>query len=305
MKLGIIARPELDSFDYAKKLGLEFVEFDVNCPSGMPWEGPDAAKNGTNLLARADEFKDAAAKTGVAVGAVGRWASKIIGTDGKVIEKEFEQVKALIDFAKKTGAGAYLVSVNYVNELSYYKNITAAINYLNRVVEYADGLKVAIVNCMMGGNYIRTPDQWKLVLSEVPGLGIKYDPSHSFVHGGVNGAYMEEGLAWGDKFAYVHVKGVIQGSKQSEPTQWKYMDWMRELPGLRDLVMPELAENGKYYDNPPAGLDAINWRAFMAILYKHGYDGMLSIEPHSRTWQGDLGDRGLKFTIDYIRSLMI
>ena len=55
-------------------------------------------------------------------------------------------------------------------------------------------MECAIVNCMMGGNYIRTPEQWKLVLSEVPGLGIKYDPSHSFVHGGQKGAYLEEGL---------------------------------------------------------------------------------------------------------------
>ena len=307
MKLGIIARPEMESFDYAKSLGLEFVEFDVNCaPEFMLAERPEAAKNGTNLLARADEFNAAVARTGVAVGAVGRWASKIIDTDGGIIEKEFEQVKALIDFAKKTGAGAYLVSVNYVPELSYYKNITAAINYLNKAVEYAgDSVKVATVNCMMGGNYIRTPEQWKLVHSEVPGLGIKYDPSHSFVHGGPNGAYMEEAFEWGDKFAYVHIKGVVQGSKQDEAKMWKYMNWARECPGLMELVRPELAEDGKYYDNPPAGLDAINWRAFMAILYKHGYDGMLSIEPHSATWRGELGDRGLKFTIDYMRSLMI
>ena len=30
-------------------------------------------------------------------------------------------------------------------------------------------MQCSIVNCMMGGNYIRTPEQWKLVLSEVPG----------------------------------------------------------------------------------------------------------------------------------------
>lgn len=50
-------------------------------------------------------------------------------------------------------------------------------------------MKCGIVNCMMGGNYIRTPEQWKLVLDEVPGLGIKYDPSHSFVHGGDQGRH--------------------------------------------------------------------------------------------------------------------
>ncbi len=83
------------------------------------------------------------------------------------------------------------------------------------------------------------------------------------------------------------------------------MDWLKNVPDIKDYVMPEIAGDGKYYDNPPAGLDAINWRAFMAILYKHHYDGMLSIEPHSSTWRGELGERGVKFTIDFIRSLMI
>ena len=46
-------------------------------------------------------------------------------------------------------------------------------------------------------------------------------------------------------------------------------------------------------------------RAFFAILYKYGYDGYLSIEPHSPTWIGEKGEKGLKYTIKYIRGLMI
>lgn len=306
MKLGIIASPEVASLDYAKGLGLDFVEFDVNCATGSPWDDPSSPRcSGHALLKMADEFKAGIARTGVQVGAVGRWGSQIIDANGKIIDSEFEHVKALINFIKEVGAGAYLVSVNYISELSYYKNITAAINYLNKVVEYAGDLPVCIVNCATGTNYIRTPNEWRLVLTEVPGLKIKYDPSHSFVHGGVNGAYMEEGFEFGDRFGYVHIKGVVQGSKQSEPTAMKYFKWMREIPDLAKFARPELEENAKYYDNPPAGMDSINWPAFMAILYKHGYDGMLSIEPHSRSWKGDLGERGVKFTIDYMRKLMI
>ena len=46
-------------------------------------------------------------------------------------------------------------------------------------------------------------------------------------------------------------------------------------------------------------------RAFFAILYKYGYDGYLSNEPHSPTWTGEKGEKGLKYTIKYIRGLMI
>ncbi len=152
-----------------------------------------------------------------------------------MIEAEWSEVKKAIDFGAALGAKHYLCSVAYVPQLSYYKNITAAIKVLNQIVSYAkeNGMKCGIVNCMMGGNYIRTPEQWKLVLDEVPGLGIKYDPSHSFVHGGDKGAYLKEGMEWGDKFVYCHVKGVIQYGDSHEPSEWKNRELMVRHPGAQ------------------------------------------------------------------------
>ena len=57
-------------------------------------------------------------------------------------------------------------------------------------------------------------------------------------------------------------------------------------------------------DDPPAGLDATNWPAILGLLYAQGYDGMLSIEPHSRTWEGDMGDWGVDYTIQYISNML-
>ena len=268
MKLGIIMPPKPDSFQKAKELGLDFVEFDCNPTSffGVPVSELDAAK---------EELKAASESTGVEVGAVGRWASPVLGPDGEPDPDEWAQVKAVIDFGAYLGAKHYLCSVNYVKELSYYKNITAAIKILNEIVSYAKerGMETAIVNCMMGGNYIRTPEQWKLVLSEVPGLGIKYDPSHSFVHGGQNGAYLEEGLEWGAHFKYCHVKGVIQRGDSQEPEHWAIRDFAMAHPELKDELLSQAFGPDNSYDNPPAGIDVINWRAFFAILYKYGYDG--------------------------------
>ena len=300
MKLGIIMPPKPDSFQKAKELGLDFVEFDCNPTSffGVPVSELDAAK---------EELKAASESTGVEVGAVGRWASPVLGPDGEPDPDEWAQVKAVIDFGAYLGAKHYLCSVNYVKELSYYKNITAAIKILNEIVSYAKerGMETAIVNCMMGGNYIRTPEQWKLVLSEVPGLGIKYDPSHSFVHGGQNGAYLEEGLEWGAHFKYCHVKGVIQRGDSQEPEHWAIRDFAMAHPELKDELLSQAFGPDNSYDNPPAGIDVINWRAFFALLYKYGYDGYLAIEPHSATWRGDKGEKGVKYTIKYIRDLMI
>ena len=300
MKLGIIGTPEAQTLVHAKELGLDFVEFDLN-PSeyfGCPMD---------EITPKLDEIKAAIAETGVEVGAVGRWASHILDENGDVIEAEWSEVKKVIDFGAALGAKHYLCSVAYVPELSYYKNITAAIKVLNQIVAYAKerNMQCAIVNCMMGGNYIRTPEQWKLVLDEVPGLGIKYDPSHSFVHGGDKGAYLMEGLEWGEHFQYCHIKGVIQGGESREPENWKRYSLFKQDPELAKKMMPLFEEDHRWYDNPPAGIDSINWRAFFAILYKYGYDGYLAIEPHSATWRGEKGEKGVKYTIKYIRDLML
>ena len=300
MKLGIIGSPEGKTLVHAKELGLDFVEFDLN-PSDF-WGCPL-----DEVTPKLGEIQAAMAETGVEVGAVGRWASHTLDENGEVIEAEWSEVKKAIDFGAALGAKHYLCSVAYVPQLTYYKNITAAIKVLNQIVAYARerNMQCAIVNCMMGGNYIRTPEQWKLVLDEVPGLGIKYDPSHSFVHGGDKGAYLEEGLGWGDRFQYCHIKGVIQGGASSEPENWKIREILSRHPELADEFKETFKEGGRWYDNPPAGIDSINWRAFFSILYKYGYDGYLAIEPHSATWQGEKGEKGVKYTIKYVRDLLL
>ena len=299
MKLGIIGSPEGKTLVHAKELGLDFVEFDLN-PSDF-WGKPL-----DEITPKLGEIQAAMQATGVEVGAVGRWASRILDENGEVIEAEWSEVKKAIDFGAALGAKHYLCSVAYVPQLTYYKNITAAIKVLNQIVAYAKAcnMQCAIVNCMMGGNYIRTPEQWKLVLDEVPGLTIKYDPSHSFVHGGDQGVYLKEAFEWGDRFGYVHIKGVVQMGESNEPNSWKIMGLVKEHPELKDLLFKEFMPAVNHYDNPPAGLDSINWPAFFAILYKQGYDGCLAIEPHSRTWFGEKGDWGVEYTVKYIRSLM-
>ncbi len=301
MKLGIISPPEAASFDHAKELGLDFVEFDCNPPA---YFGRPVAE----LQAVQGELKAASERTGVEVGAVGRWASRILDEKGEVIPEEWEAVKGVIDFGAYLGAKYYLCSCAYVKEISYYQNITCAIKVLNQIVAYAKekGMECAIVNCIMGDNFIRTPEQWKLVLSEVPGLGIKYDPSHSFVHGGQDGAYLTEGLEWGAHFKYCHIKGVIQRGESREPDMWAKRALVEKFPELKEEFGAAVSHmDNNWYDNPPAGIDVINWRAFFAILYKYGYDGYLAIEPHSPTWRGEKGEKGVKYTIKYIRDLML
>jgi sugar phosphate isomerase/epimerase len=61
---------------------------------------------------------------------------------------------------------------------------------------------------------------------------------------------------------------------------------------------------GGRFDDPPAGMDSINWGLLVAIMRKHGYNGVMSIEPHSETWQGELGAKGIAFTIKMMKQLL-
>ena len=112
---------------------------------------------------------------------------------------------------------------------------------------------------------------WTVIHGFLPELGIKFDPSHSRYAGG---DYLREMRDWGERFYHVHIKGSV-------------------------II------NGERFDDPPAGLDQTDWQSFMAILYAKGYSGGLSIEPHSHNWEGELGEKGLDYTVNFMRKLVL
>ncbi len=112
---------------------------------------------------------------------------------------------------------------------------------------------------------------YRVIHGHLKDLYIKYDTSHCIYAGG---DYLQEARDWGDRFIHVHIKGA-------------------------------LTINGERFDDPPAGMDLTNWGAFLSILYAKGYQEGLSIEPHSDNWKGELGDKGVDYTIDFIRKLIL
>ncbi len=259
MKLGIIA-PSHDrkGLEYAKELGLSYAEFDINYDDV------------TGVTNNAEAFKKDIAELGVYISAVGRWGRPRINADMSFNQKELSDEKALIDFCAYVGCPVYICGVNYVEGQSYFSNITAAVEYIKTLMEYAAGrVKICTYNCSWD-NYIDKPHEWDIVHDHLKGLGIKYDPSHA-INGGRN--YMREIVKYGDKVCHIHLKGTIN-------------------------------VGGVHVDDPPAGLDTINWGAFVSVFRKFGYEGVLSIEPHSATWQGELGDKGVRYTVEYFKRLL-
>lgn len=215
-------------------------------------------------------IKQAMAETGVTVGSIGRWGPDRIDRNG-VIEEELAREESLIDLCRELACPVYVTGCNYVEELSFYQNCTYAIAYIGRLLQKANacGVKVCTYNCHWN-SFLDCDPAWTVVHGHLPELGIKFDPSHSMAGGRDILAEMEK---WGHRFYHVHLKG-------------------------------SLYANGKHIDDPPAGLDGTDWGAFMAMLYHKQYDGMLSIEPHSATWQGDIGEKGIRYTVDYFKKLV-
>lgn len=225
-----------------------------------------------DLVEEADDIKSFCEKYDVAVMSMGRWGSDKLDEEGNIIEEELQDTYMLLDVCEKLGTPVFNTGVNYVEKLSFLENVNKAVEFLQKLVDYGKdkGVKIAAYNCDWN-NFVREPKVWDLVLDRIPELGLKYDPSHCINSG--SGKYLEEIAKWGDRIHHFHIKGTVNF-------------------------------NGKHLDDPPAGLDMVDWRAIMGLLYMHKYEGMLSIEPHSRTWYGPMGDWGIRFTIDYISKML-
>lgn len=223
------------------------------------------------FLTHQNEIKEYIARYELPILSVGRWGGNRISVNG-ICKEEIELDLKLIDAAADIGCPIFVTGCNYVKELSYYENCTLAIHFFEKLIEHANkyGMRVATYNCRWD-NFVCDASAYKIIHGYLKDLYIKYDPSHCFYSGE---DYLKETQDWAERFAHVHIKGGMYINGRT----------------------PE--EQG--YDDPPAGMDMINWPAFMSLLYVKGYEGELSIEPH-----GKFGLRGLDRTIKHIRSLML
>lgn len=222
------------------------------------------------LVAAKEDVKAQIARTGIPVVSVGRWNHTVL-KDGAIDPFALCYYHKLLDCAIELGANVFVVGCNLDTSVSLYQNYSLAIGFFYDLLKRADGrIRVAVQNCDWN-NFIVSPEQWKIVLGELPELMLKYDPSHAYNRGD---DYLAEISQWGERIAHVHIKGTVHAGKRG-------------------------------VDDPPAGMDDIRWPAVLAVLYARGYRGDLSIEPHSKTWSGELGERGVAFTKQYIEQFLV
>ena len=229
-------------------------------------------KDAEEFIGAVEDVKRQIDRTGVQIASVGRWNSQP-NIGGRMNADAYALNLRLLDAAHEVGSPVFVCGCAYDGSVSLYKNYCLAVDYFGQLVEEAkkyDGMKVAVYNCDWG-NFVCTDEQWKIVLGEIPELMLKYDCSHSFSR---NQDYIAELNTWMSRVAHMHIKGVAKVNADS-------------------------------VDNPPAGMDSIDWPTVFSLIYRYGYDAGLSIEPHSSIWQGALGEAGIDYTIRYMKPYIL
>lgn len=261
MKLGIISLYNRPEFDKAKELGLDCLEFDINVDVDV-----DAFE------ACLPRLQNDVARTGVTVGAIGRWGADRLLEDGSINEIELALETRLIKAAAALKCPVYITGCNYRPALSYEENCQCAVVYFRRLLEVgaAHGVKICTYNCDWN-NFVYEPKAWSQIHSQLPELGIKYDSSHCLARGN---NCLQELFDWGRRVYHVHLKG-------------------------------SLVVDGQYLNDMPVGMDTTNWAAFLGILYMYGYQGSLSLEPHGRYWGGEKRDLCVALGVRNMRRLLL
>ncbi len=226
--------------------------------------------NVPDFIEKIPETKELMKRYGVGVSAVGQWGTTRLLPDGSLNLEQLELEKQLMKGASELDCHVYITGCNR-SEKDLDSDINGAIDYIGRLVEYGKeiGVKVCLYNCDWN-NFLDHGEPMAKVLEALPELGLKYDTSHAICHGR---DWKSEVRQWGHRFYHVHIKGCV--------------------------------DMGGWIDHPPAGLDETDWRALMGMLYAHKYDACLSLEPHSSIWQGPLGEKGINYTIEYIKPMIL
>jgi sugar phosphate isomerase/epimerase len=259
IKLGFIAHNN-DEGDvkWAHEAGLPYVEYNyhVDFDDAFPDHG------NLPLWLRAN---------GVHVSAVGCWGQEFISKDAKTRERAVERLKNTIRFASSLNCHVVMTGGGDREGDDLKSKVKDVVETYKPVLPFAqeNGVRMCFYNCHWV-NCVTGPAAWDVVLKELPGIGIKFDPSHPYHDGDDPYQHLAD---YGEHVIHFHAKEVLK---------------------VGDTTV----------DEPMAGQGDFHWGRLIGILYKHGYRGVISIEPHSKTWSGHMRRPGIMVAKRHLEQYM-
>lgn len=213
---------------------------------------------------------------GFAVSAIGSPVGKTFIDDD--FEPAFGQYKHVVELAKA-------FETDYIRVFSFYipeGDDPAAwrgevMKRLRAMADYAEKAGVVLLHENEKQIYGDVPERCRDIFDTVksPALWATYDPSN-FVQCGVRN-YPHAFKMLRDKIRYVHMKDSVYAAKSSEAAD----------AGFDRQVVSDA--------HRPAGQGDGNCREILSDLWKEGYEGFVSIEPHLVNYEGVPGSNADKF----------
>lgn len=257
MRLGFLTDGRTEDAAFAAREGFDCVEL--------------ALFGDTPLFQDHGAFRRALADAGVALAAVSLFGQNYFDAEGAKAREKRDRLRRVIDLTAELGAPVVVFGTGTPPGNSHREKALNGVEELRPVVAEAQGrgLKVAFYNCHWE-NWVDRPDIWEVALPRVPGVGVKFDPSHPFQAGR---DWQAELLAAGPHLMHAHAKDVLR-------------------------------VGGKFIADPNPGLGSIRWEEFFGILYHVGYEGAVCIEPHSALYTGERRHDFLRLSGRYLRQFL-
>ncbi|GAB4465549.1 MAG: sugar phosphate isomerase/epimerase [Armatimonadaceae bacterium] len=256
MKLGFLTDGRTEDVEFAADAGFDCLEL--------------ALFGDTPLFQDHHDFAAALPNCGLSVAAVSLFGQNYF--DPERGSGNVDRLRRTFDLAAALHAPVVVFGTGTPPGRSHHER---AVNALEKVVPLAQeaqqgGLRVALYNCHWE-NWIDRPEAWHVALPHLPGVGIKFDPSHPVQD---RRDWKAELLEAGPHLMHAHAKDVLE-------------------------------VGGKFIADPNPGLGDIRWENFFGILYHVGYEGAVCIEPHSARYTGEDRHAFLRLSAHYLRQFMM
>jgi sugar phosphate isomerase/epimerase len=193
MRIGFIAHPVEDDFEFAALKGFPCLEFNFSTD--------------LDAVRRAGEINNWRHKYEVSVSHVGLYGRNYLSDDPAERDQSFQALRRVTDFARAIGAPLVTTGGGLNERLSLEESCRRTLEHFPHAVAYAEsqGLKFAFYNCHWT-NFIVGPEAWEPVLNALPSVGIKFDPSHPIYDGKDWAAQL---AAWGHRVYHTHAKDTL------------------------------------------------------------------------------------------------
>ena len=225
---------------------------------------------GTDLKKLADKVKNMLDGTGVRVAALGYYCNAIENPE------HWETLRHVVDMAPLFGAPIVSTFAGAYEGRSVEEAMPKFKEVFTDITERAadKGLKVAIENCPMGGNWQHctcnigfNPKAWEMMFNEVPAdnFGLEWEPGHQIIQLIDPVAQLRQ---WVWKIIHMHGKDATVD-----------MEAVRRLGvfGAHDFA-PQRTP----------GFGDTNWRDIFSILHQGGYESDICVEGyHDPVYQGE------------------